>query len=1526
MKRNTEALLSSAGSSSSIALNIAAVEGGLVEEVRKVLEAYRITEEKYNQLLARRKIDKKTRGIIEASKGKNLAREALKEFIPKLGEEFDSSYHRVAYTHALACGELFIQILIIIGEGESKMVVAMFNNMGNVYIDQGRYEKALEVLNRALMIQEKTFLGRESTDVAVTLHNIGNVYTQQCNHEKALEFLNRALVIEGKILGWESKGVADTLNNIGGIYLQQGNYEKALEVLNRVLAVEEKILGHESQDVAGVFNNIGAIYSQQGNYEKALEFLNQALAIQEKILGHDSPDVAETLANIGSVYYRCQCNYEKALEFFNQALAVREKILGHDSIDAAKVLNNIGNVYTEQDNYEKALEVLTQALAIREKILGPEHIDVADTLYNIGSIYEKQGEYEKALTSLNLALGIFKKTLVLKDYRRAYIQLFVARFIYQHTNQLPNQSGSVAQAIFLFKELLQIDHEILEECRSKKEILPSDLVQHNKLLYHFALAYSSANHVELAGKLYFDEALRFCSFKNFSALRLYYIAEALRFYSRAINSASEIAELYWMRAEIQFAEGQNILAARSVQKAITIAGNLNPKYQTLLAQCETKSKEFFARLDEDLMLQLETIINCYQEIQQHYLFDLQQNFSLSEPTKNMTAELIIKIRNLLDQGFGRVMHEVFAVPAKTDIYYPFYGSELALEKRLIEEYKLNLYRGQFVLSSNQASKNHPLALEVPRPHMLDFIAEFQAKGYLDSAGKYTGKIFPTDLRLNIFEINYDPYLEKVRENLTCNCGVEINAKFLGKNRVLDPLPLPEGKAIELYLKQEGVIEFKNDVEDAIGDPGVVQSGYYLFQEKYRKDPGLFDALWDGLEKQFPGYGRIILAKLKTMVAKPGLKDDYSEFHQAIIQSQAFYYYGKGRAPGAYKNTWLDRVVAISNDSKHVRLTPQGIFHELDTQTGLIEQRGLAVNIEYYESRFYGWSFVELLAQYGNSAWSDLERITHSRELLHVFRVHKIIDLQVVADTDILDYIKAIKEKKPDDEQKRLKEKCRNKIHAILAAELQPYVDTILDLLVRRALQRKYFILEPDVYVDAPQLLNQALTETRKLLFIFGDTLVKFRRLNSQAAIVPAVPQLQLGMNALLAIKHYRDSLHELEIFLQDKWRILQERHEKLCASTGRVALADLTVYHSTVKEIAKTCRRFPEERMKLVRYYEEAGNRLRACDVWLAIYYYTKAMREYIGYGRQDTPELVRISRILGDIYVAEKILPQAQSYFALIYELSHNDDDKKRSEELKKECANTAAIIDDDIYSQWLRSRKLLSGLYYLTFKLTLGLDDHNLLQQIGMRVAELVTKIRHILDQSYSRFIKVCIYRPNGIEEADIHYPNTGSKERLQRTWNEDQLLEAASGRASLEQYPTVKASIESSQPYAFLRPEESWLEKIIELSNQTKHMKVEEVAAAEVKDRMGRGMNVEELLPITYAKDNLSPAVYLPILKILTIALNSSYEIINELFQAIPLELRERLKSKNTAAVSGFFAARKQHEPQGFSDVQHRLNVIP
>jgi tetratricopeptide (TPR) repeat protein len=189
------------------------------------------------------------------------------------------------------------------------------------------------LLGHANRCQEVISVGFEDRNgegsLTEAIHNLGVLYKDQGKLDKAEEMYQRALQGKEKALGPDHTSTLDTVNNLGLLYKDQGKLDKAEEMYQRALQGYEKALGRDHTSTLGTVNNLGALYAGQGKLDKAEEMFERALQGREKALGRDHTSTLETVNNLG-VLYRRQGKLDKAEEMFEQALQGREKALGRD--------------------------------------------------------------------------------------------------------------------------------------------------------------------------------------------------------------------------------------------------------------------------------------------------------------------------------------------------------------------------------------------------------------------------------------------------------------------------------------------------------------------------------------------------------------------------------------------------------------------------------------------------------------------------------------------------------------------------------------------------------------------------------------------------------------------------------------------------------------------------------------------------------------------------------------------------------------------------------------------------------------------------------------------------------------------------------------------------------------------------------------------------------------------------------------------------------------------------------------------
>ena len=226
-------------------------------------------------------------------------------------------------------------------------------------------------------------------------HNLGNLYRDQGKLDKAEQMYIRALVGRETELGVDHTSTLDTVNNLGAIYCQRGKLDEAEQMYIRALAGREKALGTDHIATLDTVNNLGILYCTQGKLDKSEQVFMQVLAGREKALGADHSSTIDTFNNLGNLYY-AQGKVDKAEQMYIRALAGKEKALGVDHPATLDTVHNLGNLYRDQGKPDKAEQMYMRALAGTSKSLGADHPSTVETLTNLTNLYYTQGRLDKA--------------------------------------------------------------------------------------------------------------------------------------------------------------------------------------------------------------------------------------------------------------------------------------------------------------------------------------------------------------------------------------------------------------------------------------------------------------------------------------------------------------------------------------------------------------------------------------------------------------------------------------------------------------------------------------------------------------------------------------------------------------------------------------------------------------------------------------------------------------------------------------------------------------------------------------------------------------------------------------------------------------------------------------------------------------------------------------------------------------------------------------------------------------------------
>ena len=277
------------------------------------------------------------------------------------------------------------------------------------YLETGFYPEALTVHGNARRA------ARQVGDLAAegnALNNLGVIELRQGRYQRAADHLEQALIVLG---GTDGTGQARALSNLGFIEFIQGHCRPARGHLQRALTLWRQFGDRAGE--ARTLASLGTIDLREGRYESATRHLQRSLALCGKT--GDRGCEARVLGLLGEADLR-RDRYQQAAGHLQQALALFRDL--SDQISETDILVTLGLTCLRLGDYAQADGYLTEALALcgetgdlssqastfnalGELLLATERFAAARARYGAGldAATRAGDEYEKARAHDGLA-------------------------------------------------------------------------------------------------------------------------------------------------------------------------------------------------------------------------------------------------------------------------------------------------------------------------------------------------------------------------------------------------------------------------------------------------------------------------------------------------------------------------------------------------------------------------------------------------------------------------------------------------------------------------------------------------------------------------------------------------------------------------------------------------------------------------------------------------------------------------------------------------------------------------------------------------------------------------------------------------------------------------------------------------------------------------------------------------------------------------------------------------------------------
>ncbi|MCL1464850.1 tetratricopeptide repeat protein [Argonema galeatum] len=280
-------------------------------------------------------------------------------------------------------------------ESEKVTFAAAINNLGLAYNAVSKYQQAIELFDRLLVIAVDS---GDRKNQANALGNLGFAYNNLGQYNEAIKYLEQALQIDRKT--GDIGGTAKSLNHLGNAYDNLGEYQQAIHYYQQCLNIAMEI--RDRREEANALGNLGLVYKNLGQYQQAIEFIEKAIEIDEET-GYQFGKY-QSIRVLGSIYIELKI-YTIAIIKYQQCLEIEREI--GDRRGEGSSLDALGNAYDSLGQYQEAIGFYQQRLEIAREI--GDRRGEGGSLNNLGNAYYYLGQYQEAIRFYQQWLEIAKE-------------------------------------------------------------------------------------------------------------------------------------------------------------------------------------------------------------------------------------------------------------------------------------------------------------------------------------------------------------------------------------------------------------------------------------------------------------------------------------------------------------------------------------------------------------------------------------------------------------------------------------------------------------------------------------------------------------------------------------------------------------------------------------------------------------------------------------------------------------------------------------------------------------------------------------------------------------------------------------------------------------------------------------------------------------------------------------------------------------------------------------------------------------
>jgi len=313
--------------------------------------------------------------------------------------------------------------------GKDKMQAAAYHNMGTAMLDSGKYDDALNYLQKAKEIRERYIEDSllDLFDLSTTYGNIARSFEKKGELNSSVFFYEKAIQLQCQVMETDfvmcGDVLANTYNSLAALYHSIKNYDNAKKYYSNALSILEKAYTHNPMssaiNYANTLGNYAALLTETKLFDESLIYFNKTLKIYNT-LSEIAPQLmikprARTNVNMANAYINIG-NYEDANKLLTESLNLFNELRSEDSSlyvnEIVAISNNCAILLIYMNKIEDAEKMYKNAFSVcefsKEGDLATE-IMKGRTYFNMGDFYSKvMHDQDAAQQYFKLSIQLFE--------------------------------------------------------------------------------------------------------------------------------------------------------------------------------------------------------------------------------------------------------------------------------------------------------------------------------------------------------------------------------------------------------------------------------------------------------------------------------------------------------------------------------------------------------------------------------------------------------------------------------------------------------------------------------------------------------------------------------------------------------------------------------------------------------------------------------------------------------------------------------------------------------------------------------------------------------------------------------------------------------------------------------------------------------------------------------------------------------------------------------------------------------------